>query len=193
MRMQITVIFVLPGTNIFKKFDTLLTLSDDEAMNVYFAFHFYVVQVKLSQKYYTLSLFWVFSCRHFARWLPLHPRMDHGLLLVPGRMVRAIILGRNSIALLKSQQTFQQRFQYCRVSHTTIKILLKSLLRFPQSYWIAPQSYGLLRRCRVEDGANPRDAVSSAGDSKKSRESRPWLHYSHLFPSRSFVTFPRCN
>ena len=56
MRMQITVIFVLPGTNIFKKFDTLLTLSDDEAMNVYFAFHFYVVQVKLSQKYYTLSL-----------------------------------------------------------------------------------------------------------------------------------------
>ena len=48
------------------------------------------------------------------------------------------ILGRNSIALLKSQQTFQQSFQYYKVSHTTIKILLKcllkSLLRFQQSY-----------------------------------------------------------
>ena len=46
--------------------------------------------------------------------------------------------GRNSIALLKSQQnfqqTFQQSFQYYRVSHTTIETLLKSLLRFQQSY-----------------------------------------------------------
>ena len=46
--------------------------------------------------------------------------------------------GRNSIALLKSQQTFQQTFQqsfqYYRLSHTTIKTLLKSPLRFQQSY-----------------------------------------------------------
>ena len=47
-------------------------------------------------------------------------------------------LGRNSISLLKSQrtfqQTFQQSFQYYRLSHTTIQTLLKSLLRFQQSY-----------------------------------------------------------
>ena len=50
--------------------------------------------------------------------------------------------GRNSIALLKSQQTFQHTFQqsfYCSVGHpvvleTLLKLLLKSLLRFQQSY-----------------------------------------------------------
>ena len=46
--------------------------------------------------------------------------------------------GRNSIALLKSQQTFQQSF-YSSVGHpvvleTLLKTLLKSLLRFQQSY-----------------------------------------------------------
>ena len=50
--MQIAVIFVRPGTNIFKEFDTLLTLSGDEAMNVCFAFHFYLAQIKLSQRHY---------------------------------------------------------------------------------------------------------------------------------------------
>ena len=48
-----------------------------------------------------------------------------------------VIQGRNSIALLKSQQTFKQSFQYYGVSHTshtTIKTLLKSLLRFQKIY-----------------------------------------------------------
>ena len=44
----------------------------------------------------------------------------------------------NSIALLKSQQTFQQTFPlsfYCSVGHPVVlKTLLKSLLRFQQSY-----------------------------------------------------------
>ena len=48
----------------------------------------------------------------------------------------------NSIALLKSQQTFQQSF-YSSVGHpvvleTLLKSVLKSLLRFQQSYWIEP-------------------------------------------------------
>ena len=48
-----------------------------------------------------------------------------------------VVLGRNSIALLKSQQTFQQSF-YRSVGHPVVlellKSLLKSLLRFQQSY-----------------------------------------------------------
>ena len=48
-----------------------------------------------------------------------------------------------SIALLKSQQTFQQSF-YSSVGHPVglenlLKSPLKSLLRFQQSYGIAPQ------------------------------------------------------
>ena len=43
-------------------------------------------------------------------------------------------LGVNSIALLKSQQTFQQSF-YSSVGHPVVlETLLKSLLRFQQSY-----------------------------------------------------------
>ena len=44
------------------------------------------------------------------------------------------IQGRNSMALLKSQRTFQQSFRYYRLSHATIQTLLKSLLRFQQSF-----------------------------------------------------------
>ena len=42
--------------------------------------------------------------------------------------------GRNSIALLKSQQTFQQRFYSCVGHPVVLETLLKSLLRFQQSY-----------------------------------------------------------
>ena len=49
---------------------------------------------------------------------------------------KIITLGRNSTALLKSQQTFQQTFLQSFQYYTTIKTLLKSLLRFQQSYRI---------------------------------------------------------
>ena len=45
-----------------------------------------------------------------------------------------VLLGVNSIALLKSQQTFQHSF-YSSVGHPVVlETLLKSLLRFQQSY-----------------------------------------------------------
>ena len=79
--------------------------------------------------------------------LPLARLVRRGALNLDGALVLLVVaddedLGPNSIALLKSQhtfqQSFQQSFQYYRVSNTTIKTLLKTLLKslliFQQSY-----------------------------------------------------------
>ena len=87
--------------------------------------------------------------RALASHVPLHVSQGHGERIGGRRgrridgYLRCCALGmvdfgleleRNSIALLKSQQTFQQRF-YSGVGHPVVlETLLKSLLRFQQSY-----------------------------------------------------------